>query len=149
MTRTLSLKALAVGFIAGAVAVLLFHQGMVLVLYLTGQTPNFPWSMRPVPPLGVPAIVNSMFWGGVWGVLFAVVAETLPRPALWLKGVVFGLLGPWLLGNGILVPLIKGGPLLFGGAVPRMIVGALIGAAFGLGLGLIYGLFYGLLQRRA
>jgi hypothetical protein len=50
----------------------------------------------------------------------------------------FGILGPWLLGNGILVPLAKGGPLLFGFAVPRMMIGALIGAAYGLGLGLIY-----------
>ena len=53
---------------------------------------------------------------------------------------IFGLLGPWLLGNGLLVPMIKGGPLLFGLAMPRMVVGASIGGAFGLRLALIYGL---------
>ena len=147
MTRTFSAKALAIGFLAGALAVLIFHQGMVLILHLAGQVPNFPWQTRPVPPLNVPTLVNQMFWGGVWGLVFAAVAEAIPGRNLWLKGVFFGLLGPWLIGNGLLVPLIKGGPLLFGFAAQRMVVGALIGAAFGLGLGLIYGLlrprFYG------
>ena len=140
MIRSLSPKLLAAGFLAGALSVPLFHQGMVLLLHLAGQVPNFPWSMRPVPPLNVPTLANQMFWGGLWGALFAVVAEALPGRALWLKGIVFGLLGPWLLGNGVLVPLIKGGPLLFGFAPARMAIGALIGSAFGLGLGLIYGL---------
>lgn len=133
-------KALAIGFVAGAVAVPLFHQGTVLILHLAGQVPSFPWSTRPVPPFGVPTLANQMFWGGLWGVLFAAVAEAIPGRRLPLKGVTFGLLGPWLLGNGLLVPLLKGGPLLFGFAVPRMMIGAAIGAAFGLGLALIYGL---------
>lgn len=140
MTRTLSPKALAIGFLAGALAVPIFHQGMVLILHLAGQVPNFPWQMRPVPPLNVPTLVNQMFWGGVWGMVFTAVVEAVPGRSLWLNGVLFGLLGPWLIGNGLLVPLIKGGPLLFGFAVPRMVVGALIGAAFGFGLALIYGL---------
>jgi uncharacterized membrane protein YagU involved in acid resistance len=138
VTRTLSLKTLGLGFVAGALAVLVFHQGMILLLHLAGQIPNFPWSMRPVPPLGVPALVNSMFWGGVWGLLFALVVNALPVTSIWLKGIIFGILGPWLLGNGVLVPLIKGGPLLFGFSIQRMMVGAMIGAAFGLGLGLIF-----------
>ena len=53
------------------------------------------------------------------------------------------LLGPWLIGNGILVPLIKGGPMLFGFSVPRMLIGASIAATFGLGLAIIYGLLQG------
>lgn len=148
MTSTLSPKALAVGFLAGALAVPVFHQGMVLVLHLAGQLPNFPWQMRPVPPFNVPTLVNQMFWGGVWGLVFAAIVESLPGRSLWLKGVLFGLLGPWLLGNGLLVPLIKGGPLFFGFAVPRMITGALIGAAFGFGLAVIYGLLRPRLARR-
>lgn len=133
-------KALAIGFIAGAAAVPLFHQGMVLILHLAGQIPSFPWSTRPVPPFGVPTLLNQMFWGGLWGALFAAVADATPGRSLWVKGVVFGLFGPWLLGNGLLVPSIKGGPLFFGFAAPRMMIGAAIGAAFGLGLALIYGL---------
>lgn len=140
MTRTISPRALALGFLAGALAVPLFHQVMVLILHLAGQVPNFPWSTRPVPPFNVPQLLNQMFWGGLWGALFALVVEAMPGRNLWLKGMIFGLLGPWLIGNGLLVPLIKGGPLLFGFSPPRMIIGALIGTAFGLGLALIYGL---------
>jgi hypothetical protein len=126
-----------IGFVAGAIAVLIFHQGMVLLLHYLGQTPNFPWSMRPTGPLAVPAIANSMFWGGVWGAVFMAVARFIRLRDDLLRGVAFGVLGPWLLGNGVLVPLLKGGPLLFGGDVKRMVIGILIGAAFGLGLALV------------
>jgi hypothetical protein len=130
-------KRVIYGFAAGAVAVLVFHQGMVLLLHLAGQIPRFPWSMAPVAPLGVPTIVNQMFWGGLWGVAFAFVGSRLPVPNELGRGVVFGLLGPWLLGNGVLVPLIKGGNLLFGFNPQNMWRGALIGAAFGLGLAVV------------
>lgn len=127
-------RRLLIGFAAGALAVLVFHQGMVLALHLLKFLPNFPWSMRPIPPLGVPAIVNSMFWGGLWGVGYALVGARLPLSSDLARGGVYGLLGPWLLGNGLLMPLIKGGPLLFGFQPQRMIIGALIGLAFGVGL---------------
>jgi hypothetical protein len=65
------------------------------------------------------------------------VARFIPLRDDLLRGVAFGVLGPWLLGNGLLVPLFKGGPLLFGGDVKRMAIGILIGAAFGLGLALV------------
>lgn len=130
-----------IGFIAGALAVLVFHQTMILLLHYMGQTPNFPWSMRPTGPLAVPALANSMFWGGVWGAVFMVVARFIPLRDDLLRGVAFGVLGPWLLGNGVLVPLFKGGPLLFGGDLKRMVIGILIGAAFGLGLALVLRMF--------
>ncbi len=125
-----------IGFIAGALAVLVFHQGMILLLHLAGQLPNFPWSMRPTGPFAVPAIANSMFWGGLWGAAYMAVARFIPLGGDLLRGVVYGLLGPFLLGNGVLVPLFKGGAYFWGGDVKRMVLGALIGAAFGLGLAL-------------
>lgn len=125
------------GFVVGALSVLVFHQLMVLVLNLIGLVPNFPWRLNATGPLGVPAIVNSMFWGGLWGIVFAFVAGRIPVGNHLGRGAVFGLLGPWLLGNGILVPLFKGGPFLFGFAPMRMLIGALIGASFGLGLAVI------------
>lgn len=134
----LSPKALLVGFISAAIAVVIFHQGMFLILNVLGMLPARPWNLAPVGPLGVPALVNQMFWGGLWGMLFSQVWPYLPGKEFWLKGVVFGLLGPMLLGNWILIPLIKGGPY-FAGLVPmRMLIGALIQISFGFGLGLIY-----------
>ena len=60
---------LVLGFIAGALATLVFHQGMVLILNTAGIIPVQPYSMRPIPPFGVPALLNSMFWGGLWGIV--------------------------------------------------------------------------------
>lgn len=143
--KNIMAKRYILGFLAGVLAVLVFHQGMILVLNLIGMVPNPPWSMRLTVPLSVPAIVNSMFWGGIWGLVFVAVADRLPVGNDIARGAVFGLLGPWLLGNGVLVPLFKGGAYLFGLDPRRMLIGALIGAAFGVGLAL----FWRLLARRA
>jgi hypothetical protein len=82
------------GFVAGVFAVLVFHQCMVLALHLMGFIPNFPWSMRPIPPWSVPAIVNQMFWGGLWGIGFALVGSLIPLGSDLARGVVYGLFGP-------------------------------------------------------
>jgi hypothetical protein len=134
----LSPKSLVAGFIAGALSVVVFHQGMALILHLAGQIPNFPWSFRPTGQFAVPTLINQMFWGGLWGALFSVVWPHLPGRDFWLKGMVFGWLGPMLIGNWLLLPLIRSSPY-FAGLVPMaMLRGALIAGAFGLGLGLIY-----------
>ncbi|WP_439497426.1 hypothetical protein [Bosea sp. (in: a-proteobacteria)] len=136
----ISLRNLALGFIAAVVSVLIFHQGTILILNVLNLLPSVPWSLRPIGPLSVPVLVNQMFWGGLWGLLFAVIWPQLPGRDFWLKGLVFGLAGPLLIGNWLLVPLIKGGGPLFAGFDPRrMLISALITAAFGIGLGLIYG----------
>jgi hypothetical protein len=132
-------KSLLLGFIAGALAVLLFHQGMVGLLYLLGSIPNPPWNLGTMRGglLPIPVLVNQMFWGGLWGMGFAVLWPMIPVGAAWLRGAVYGLLGPFLLGNGLLVPFFKGGAYFWGGQPQRMLIGSLIGAAFGAGLGLI------------
>ena len=60
-----------------------------------------------VPPFGVPYLVNLIFWGGLWGILFAYIHPLLPGRMMWLKGLIYGpiivVLGGW-----IAVPLIKG-----------------------------------------
>ena len=135
----LSIRTLVIGFVAGAISVLIFHQGMVLLLYSMGQTPNFPWNLAPMKgPFPVPALVNSMFWGGLWGVAFAAVGHIIPVAHNILRGVVFGLLGPFLLGNGLLVPLLKGtGQFIWTWPAPRYIIAGLIGSAFGAGLAVL------------
>ncbi len=135
MTPTLRMAAF--GFVAAAIAVLVAHQVMALALYLIGWVPNAPYSFRP-NAFGVPTILNSMFWGGLWGIAFAFVAPKIPISATWLKGIVLGLIGPLLIGGWIVMATIRG-QALFAGFVPqRMLIGALILGAFGLGWIYIY-----------
>jgi hypothetical protein len=48
--------------------------------------------MKGVPPFGVPTVINGMFWGGLWGALFALIWERLPGSFLWVKGAVYGMI---------------------------------------------------------
>ena len=65
------------GFIAGAIAVLTFHQGMVEAMHALGLVSFSPYRTTPVPPFGVPVIVSNCFWGGLWGVLFGLADAAL------------------------------------------------------------------------
>ena len=52
---------------------------MLGLLHLIGLTAGQPYAFRPVPPLGVPAVLSAAFWGGVWGIVFAAVHNRFPR----------------------------------------------------------------------
>jgi hypothetical protein len=97
------------------------------------------WSFEPFGPLGIPAIANHMFWGGLWGIVFALVWHKIPVNAWWLKGLVFG----WLivvLANWIVIPLIRNQALFAGLDPKRMLTGLLILGGFGMATAVIYGL---------
>src|SRR3954453_12724931 len=79
------------GFVAGFLAVLSFHQIPLLPLHLPGLVPSPPWNMAPVPPLGVPAVISAAFWGGLWGIVLALLAPRLGGEARsWIEGILFG-----------------------------------------------------------
>ena len=42
---------------------------------------------------GVPQIVSDIFWGGLWGVLFALISDKVPGENLTVKGLIFGIAG--------------------------------------------------------
>jgi hypothetical protein len=128
---------LGLGFLAGALAVAVFHQGMVWVLSQVGLIPSQVYAMRGVPPFGVPTILNQMFWGGLWGLLFAAIADRLPRGLLLLRGVAFGVLGPVLASWFVVAPL-KGTPIAAGWVLQRMLASILINGCWGIGLALFY-----------
>ena len=138
----------ALGFIAAALSVLIVHEAIIYVLNMQGLVPRKAWTMTPpVPPFGVPYLVNLVFWGGLWGILFAYIQQLLPGGMMWLKGLIYGLLFALVAGSWTLVPLVKGqifglpNQVLFGGFNPqRMLIGALIVGGWGLGLGIAYGL---------
>ena len=129
---------LLLGFIAGALAVLTFHQITVWVLTAAGAIQGNPYSTRPIPPLGVPQFLNQAFWGGLWGCVFALIADRFPHNwPLWLAGVLFGAIAPTLVGWFVVAPL-QGQPVAQGFNPARMWAGPLINGVYGLGTALIY-----------
>jgi hypothetical protein len=129
------------GFLAGALAVAIFHQGIYLLL----QTAGMPlrgkfWNLAPaVSAYGIPTLFNQMFWGGLWGIVFAFLYHHVPGGQGWLKGFLFGMVFPMLLGSWLVVPLIKVEPVLAGLDPTRLLIGFLLnGVAYGIGLGLLY-----------
>jgi hypothetical protein len=81
------LKTLALGFIAGFLATLIFHQGVWYVLYQIHFIPpdRPPWPFDPVPPFGVPSVISKAFWGGLWGAALAPFLDRYRGPAYWLR----------------------------------------------------------------
>ena len=136
---------LAIGFVAGALAVLIFHQMTVWFLSTVGMSDGRPYSVQAVQPFGIPQFLNAAFWGGLWGCLFALLADRFPRSwPLWLAGLLFGMIFPTLVGWFIVGP-IKGRPSPFAqGLSPRLLNGPIINGMWGLGTAL----FYDLLRHR-
>ncbi|MGH8431344.1 MAG: hypothetical protein ACREUF_13170 [Solimonas sp.] len=129
-----------VGFIAGALSVLVFHQlGFWLATEL-GLLNAQTYSLRPVPPWGVPIIVSSAFWGGLWGIVAAFAVQRFPAPFN-------GVLG-WILFAGIVVTLvnwfivlpIKGAPVGGGFRMNGVVVVPVVYAVWGFGMWVIAGL---------
>jgi hypothetical protein len=124
-----------VGFISGAVSVLLFHQGAAALLHALELTARAPYSMQPTRPWGIPQLWSIAFWGGLWGVLLAATLARLEGARLVLSALVFGAVLPTLVAWFIVAPL-KGQPMA-GGLVPMAMAAALIlNGAWGLGTGI-------------
>ena len=141
-------RRLALGFIAGFIAVLLFHQPTLAFLNYIGFTHAGTYSFKAVAPFGVPQVISLAFWGGVWGVLFAAVDRRFPRGNLyWLYAFAFGAIFPTLVAWFIVAPL-KGLPLAGGWEAHRMITGLLINGAWGIGTALLLALAYRLRVRQ-
>lgn len=144
----LSASSLLLGFVAGALAVVTAHEAVVYILSAIKLLPPTAqaWSIAAYGPYGVPKLVNGMFWGGLLGTLFAAIWPKLPGGAMWLRGLVYGLLVV-VFSNWLLVPFVKGvlfklpNQAFFGGFDPkRMLAQVIILGSFGLGLGIIFGL---------
>lgn len=137
-----SINKLAAGFFAAALSTVTVHEIIKGVLFQLGWFPKAPWSLAPVAVTGVPEIISAMFWGGVWGVLFALLYGLIPGRGATLKGLIFGIVGPALLGVFILIPLITGWfPLFFGGDIKLIVSVLLILSGFGAAMGWLYARF--------
>jgi hypothetical protein len=122
------------GFVAAAIAVLTFHQGMVAVLHAMGASPFTPYRTTPVPPLNVPLIVDLCFWGGVYGAVFGWLVPRFTLP-LWVCGLILGVIAA-LVAMFVVAP-IKGNPIANGWQAWPIARSLLINGFWGLGVGLI------------
>ena len=128
---TLAPMTLLLGFVAAALAVLIVHQGIVFALNRAGIWPAKPWSTAPIGPWQVPTIVNSVFWGGLWGVVYAALQRYIPGDQAWQQGLIFGLLMA-LISNFTILPTIKGQPLFMGGDTRKIAIVLTILSGFGI-----------------
>lgn len=134
------MRTVIAGFIAGFLGILVFHQLGFFIANELGLLKVPLYSQRPVAPFGVPAILSSAFWGGLWGIVGSYVAPRVP-PAVD---------GPWgwILFAGVLVTLvnwfvvlpIKGAPIGGGFRMPGVVVVPLVYAFWGFGMWMIFGL---------
>src|SRR4051812_11008183 len=126
---------LLVGFLSGAVAVLLFHQGAFGLLHSMGLTQRAAYPMGATAPFGIPQVWSLAFWGGVWGIVLAVSLVRLQGAALIVAAVVFGAVLPTLVAWFVVAPM-KGQPMAAGFAPMAMLIGPIVNAAWGLGTGI-------------
>lgn len=127
----------AMGFIAAALSVLIFHQGMsglMHVLQIPHMTAAAPYSMQPIRPFGVPSVLNLCFWGGLYGVLFGLALPWLRGP-LWINGFVLGIIAVTV--GRTLVAVAKGLPIGGDLSMYPLLRSLLVNCAWGIGVGLI------------
>jgi hypothetical protein len=136
----LSPATLAIAFAAGFLAVLTLYEVVFLLLFIGGVIPVPPFSMKPMPPFGVPEVLSQSFWGGVWGiVLLLIVPRFFSGTGYWVASAVIGGIALTLVYMFVVVP-IKTGAL-----PPNMVglfaIGFLLNAVWGIGWALFLKLF--------
>jgi hypothetical protein len=126
----------AIGFLAAVLSVLVFHQGMILLLRETGLF-GFPrgatvWNLAANPrAFGLPTLVNQCFWGGLYGAVFGLLAgrtRLAPLTVALLTGAATTMVGFFI------IAAIRGTPIAGGWQLMAWLRGLSIGLSFGLGL---------------
>ena len=123
-------------FLAGCVAVAVFHQGAVAALNAAGLMPGGiqPWSFDPVPPFGVPTIISKAFWGGLWAVPLGLLLRNQTGSTYWAGWTVLGGAALSLVAI-FIVPALKGQPASV--FMERFPIYVAINAAWGFGTAMI------------
>jgi hypothetical protein len=130
-------RRLVIGFIAGAIGVLLFHQIVLLLAHALGLVPFAPYSLQPTAPLGVPQVASTAFWGGIWGMALILLMVWAPATERLWVAVLFGAVLPSLVAALVVTPL-KGGDLAAWMTPGRILLALVINGAWGLGTWLFY-----------
>lgn len=128
-------------FIAGFLSTLVFHQGLFWILYQAGALSRAPWSMAPVPPFGIPAVISLAFWGGLWGIALWLLIRRASGGRRWALAIGLGALLPSLVALAIVFPL-KGGAFFAGGDLKILFGALLLNGAWGFGVALFMKVMY-------
>lgn len=130
----MSLKLLLLGFVAGFVATLIFHQGLWYVFNQAGVIPRPAWPMDPVPPFGIPSVLSKAFWGGLWGLALTPVLAQMNGAGYWIAWILVGAVALTAIAF-FVVPPLKGQaiPALW----PRFLFGLAFNGAWGFGTALL------------
>ena len=128
-----------IAFVAGFISVLIFHQPMLIILKAIALAPDklTPYAMSPTTPFGVPRVFSLAFWGGIWGLVLAILLTKVRGLGYWLSGFILGALGPSLVNWFVVLPL-KGEPVGGGWAIPGVITALIINGVWGLGTVLLF-----------
>lgn len=130
-----ALQLVLLGFVAGTFGVLIFHQGVLVIMHALGLVPFAPYAVDPTPPFGVPKVLSLAFWGGVWGIVLVwFMGRVRGADGLWVA-LVFGGVLPSLVGMLVVTPL-KGGAITL--EPTRMLLAFVINGVWGLGTALTY-----------
>lgn len=131
------------GFVAGFIATLIFHQPVLALLSQLGVAPFGAYNLQATQPFGVPVVLSLAFWGGVWGLLFALSDGLFPEDnGYWIAAFLFGAILTSAVALLIVVPL-KGGPVGAGWAPALLLTVLLINGAWGIGTGVVLRLLRG------
>lgn len=122
------------GCIAGAIAVLTFHQGSAELFHILGLARHTAFRLVPTWPFGVPSVVSLTLWGALYGAAFGLIAPHLRRP-VWLQGVGLGLIAASV-ALFVVAPL-KGHAVAYGFEALPVTRTLIVTATWGLGVGLI------------
>lgn len=131
------MKRALLGFVAGFIATLVFHQIALQLLHVGGIAPNPAWPMKPVSPFGVPAVISLAFWGGVWGAILIPIIDRQRGGRYYGAAIVLGAILPTLVAWFLVAPL-KHQPIASGWNQKRMMIGPIVNAAWGFGTALLY-----------
>ncbi len=136
-TMSITSTRLAIGFAAGSLSHLVFQGAYGSLLHAANLLPMLPWSLMPVPPLGVPQTASLAFWAGLWGVGYAVLEPRLTAHfGRWLGALLLGAVA--LISHWFIAQPLKGFGI--GGGFHAAMVAIEIGFAvvFGLGLAALF-----------
>jgi hypothetical protein len=131
-----SLKMLILGFTAGFLATLIFHQGLWSVFNHIGLIPpdKPAWPADPIPPFGLPAVLSKAFWGGLWGLVLTPILCRLDGASYWASWIVVGAVALTAVAF-FVVPPLKGQPIP--ALWPRFFLGLALNGAWGFATALL------------